>query len=359
MRTVLRILAINPKKTSTEFALFENESCLLFHEIEHGLLDEKNLEAQVELRRVEILENLFARGINIGRCAAIVARGGLLRPLQGGTYEVNKAMKNDLQVGFASGHASSMGGWIASAIAENIGIPAFIVDPVTVDEFEDVARITGIPEIQRKSIFHALSQKAAARKAAKALRIEYETSNFIVLHLGGGITVGAHRHGRVIDTNNGLHGEGPIAPERAGTVPAGDLVAMCYSGKYSEEEMLSKIFGNAGLSAYLGTNRMEEASCRAQAGDALAAEILEAIIYQSAKEIGAMSTVLQGNIQAIVLTGNLNSEGIFVKKLTERVEWIADVLVFSGENILESLASGALRVLQGNEAVKVYTTGND
>lgn len=358
MRTILRILALNPKKTSTELALFENESCLLTYEVKHGLLDHKDLEKQVDIRKQEILETLFKLGINIGKCAAIVARGGLLRPLEGGTYTVNDRMKNDLQAGFANGHSSSLGGWIAAAIAENVGIPAFIVDPVTVDELTDVARITGIPEIQRKSIFHALSQKAAARKAAKSLRMEYETGNFVVLHLGGGITIGAHQQGRVIDTNNGLHGEGPIAPERSGTVPAGDLIAMCYSGEYTEEEMLSKIFGHAGLAAYLGTSSMEEVELRAQAGDSLARDLLSAMIYQAAKEIGAMSTVLQGNIQAIVLTGNLDPEGLFVKELTERVEWIADVFIFPGENILESLASGALRVLQGKESAKNYTAGN-
>jgi len=351
-----RILSINPKANVTEIGIFENESCLLDKTIHHAHGENVTLAAQSTARKKDILEALFTEGFNISKFAAVVARGGLLRPIAGGTYEVNEAMVKDLQQGYNGTHPSNLGGLIAFDCKQMLGIPAYIVDPVVVDEFADVARFSGMPEIERKSIFHALSQKAAARKTAESLKIAYEKANFIVLHLGGGITIGAHYKGRVIDVNNGLHGDGPLAPERAGTVPSGDLIALCYSGAYSEAEMIQKVSGQGGLAAYLGTNSPEAVEELVKAGDHQASQVYEAMIYQAAKEIGAMSTVLKGDVQAIVLTGRLSQ--FFSQQLTNRVAWIADVFTFPGENVLESLASGALRVLQGKEQVKTYQIGN-
>lgn len=352
-----RILALNPKSESTEAALFENESCLISIEVDH-LSCEGGIEEQTELRKQDIFNQFFLLGINLSKCAAVVGRGGLLRPLRGGTYIVDERMKLDLEEGFTAGHASSLGGWLASSIGREFDIPAFIVDPVTVDEFTETARITGIPGIERKSIFHALSHKAAARKAARQMETEYEKRNIIVLHLGGGITVGAHLAGQVIDVNNGLHGEGPLAPERAGTVPADDLISLCFSGNHSEEEIRRKISSEGGLFAYLGSGNLEKAEKAALDGDEQSNRIIEAMVYQSAKEIGAMATVLKGDVQAIVLTGRLHDRNLFVRRLLERIEWIADVFILPGENILESLASGALRALSGVEEIKKYNDGN-
>ncbi|WLV23511.1 butyrate kinase [Aciduricibacillus chroicocephali] len=348
-----RILAINPKGKSTEAALFENESCLVSAEICHSSLGE-DVEKQTQQRKQDLLEKFFSMGLNISKCTAIVGRGGILRPLEGGTYCVNEHMKEDLRDGFAAGHASAIGGWLAESIANDYGIPAYIVDPVTVDELADVARMTGIPEIKRKSVFHALSHKAAARKAANMRNIPYEEGNFIVLHLGGGISIGAHKAGCVIDVNNSLDGEGPLAPERAGTLPAGDMIALCYSGDFTETDLKRKISTLGGLTAHLGTGNLDEVERRIEEGDDLADKLLDAMVYQSAKEIGAMAAALRGEVQAIVLTGRLNDQSLFVQRLLGPIAWIADVFVFPGENILESLASGAFRVLTGLEEAKNY-----
>lgn len=263
-------------------------------------------------------------------------------------------MLNDLRTGYAGQHASNLGGIIAYEIAEGLNIPAFIVDPVVVDELEPIARISGFSLIERKSIFHALNQKAVARRVSKKLGKEYEQLQLIVVHMGGGITVGVHKNGRVVDVNNGLHGEGPFSPERAGTVPVGDLIDLCFSGMYYREEITKKLVGQGGLVGYLGTNDAIEVEKMIANGNDQAKLIYDAMAYQVAKEIGAASAILKGKIDAIILTGGLAYGKDFVAKICEYVNWIADCIIEPGEDELRALAEGTLRVLTGVESVKVY-----
>jgi butyrate kinase len=352
-----RILTINPGSTSTKIGVFDNEISILEKTIRH---DTERINSyatvidQFEFRKNTILETLDKEGINISKLNAVCGRGGVLRPIEGGTYAVNEMMLNDLRTGFAGQHASNLGGIIAYEIASGLNIPSYIVDPVVVDELEPIARISGFSLIERVSIFHALNQKAVARRVAKELGRKYTELNLIVTHMGGGITVGVHKQGRVIDVNNGLHGEGPFSPERAGTVPVGDLVALCYSGQYYRDEIMKKLVGQGGLVSYLGTNDAVEVEKRIEAGDEQAALVYEAMAYQVAKEIGAASAVLAGKVDAIVLTGGLAYGKGFVKSITDRINWIADTIVHPGENELQALAEGTLRVLRGEEIVKEY-----
>jgi butyrate kinase len=352
-----RILIINPGSTSTKIGVFDNEISIFEKTIRHEVeLINKftNIIDQFEFRKTTILETLDNEGINISKLSAVCGRGGLLRPIEGGTYEVNDTMLKDLRSGLSGQHASNLGGIIAFEIASGLNIPSFIVDPVVVDELEPIARISGFSLIERKSIFHALNQKAVARRVAKELGKKYNDLNLIVTHMGGGITVGVHKQGKVIDVNNGLHGDGPFSPERAGTVPAGDLVALCYSGEHYREEIMKKLVGQGGLVGYLGTNDAIKVEQRIEAGDHEAKLVYEAMAYQVAKEIGAASATLSGKVDAIILTGGLAYGKGFVKSITNRINWIADVIVHPGENELQALAEGALRVLRGEEEVKVY-----
>ncbi len=267
---------------------------------------------------------------------------------------MNEAMLEDLRNGYNGEHASNLGGIIANEIAKELNVKAYIVDPVVVDELKEIARISGVPEIPRKSIFHALNQKAVARRTAEDLGKSYNQSRLIVTHMGGGITIGAHADGKVIDVNNGLHGDGPFSPERAGTVPAGDLVSMCFSGQYYREEIMKKLVGHGGLMAYLDTNDGVEVEKMIDHGDQKAKLIYEAMSYQIAKEIGSMSAVLEGNVDAIALTGGLAYGKAFTEAISKRVSWISDVLIYPGENELEALNEGTLRVLNKQELPKHY-----
>ncbi|AZV51002.1 butyrate kinase [Bacillus halotolerans] len=352
-----RILTINPGSTSTKIGVFHNERSIFEKTLRHDIEELQQFDHiidQYEFRKKHILESLHEQGINISKFDAVCARGGLLRPIEGGTYEVNDDMIEDLKSGYAGQHASNLGGIIAREIADGLNIPSYIVDPVVVDEMSELAKISGMPEIERKSIFHALNQKAVARKAADSLGKRYENMKMIITHLGGGITIGVHDRGRVVDVNNGLHGEGPFSPERAGTVPAGDLVDLCFSGEYTKEEMMKKLVGTGGLSGYLGTNDAVKVEQMIQEGDEKARLIFDAMAYQVAKEIGAASAVLKGEVEAIVLTGGLAYGKSFVSSIRSYIDWISDVLVYPGENELQSLAQGALRVLQGEEQSKQY-----
>lgn len=352
-----RILTINPGSTSTKIGVFDNENSIFEKTIRHEaekINSFANIIDQYEFKKNIILETLDHEGINISKLSAVCGRGGLLRPIEGGTYCVNDLMLKDLRSGFSGQHASNLGGIIAYEIASALNIPSYIVDPVVVDELEPIARISGFSLIERKSIFHALNQKAVARRVAKELGKKYSELNLIVTHMGGGITVGVHKNGKVVDVNNGLHGEGPLSPERAGTVPAGDLIALCYSGEYYREELMKKLVGQGGLIGYLGTNDAVKVEQRIAAGDQGAKLVYEAMAYQVAKEIGAASTVLAGKVDAIVLTGGLAYGKSFVKSITDRINWIADVIVHPGEDELQALAEGALRVLRGEEEVMVY-----
>nr|WP_154663482.1 butyrate kinase [Neobacillus dielmonensis] len=352
-----RILVINPVSTSTKIGVFDNEFCIFEKNINH---DHKILNSfseffsQSDFRKNAILETLVHEGFNLSKLDAVCGCGGLLRPIEGGKYAVNDSMLDDLRIGYSGQHASNLGGIIAGEIAAGLNIPAFIVDPVVVDEMDPIARISGLPFIERKSIFHALNQKAAARKAAKQLGKPYGELNFIVAHLGVGITVGAHKHGRVIDVNNGLNGDGPFSAERAGTVPAGDLATLVYSGKYNQDAIMQMLVTQGGLVGYLGTNNLLEVEGQITKGNQQARLIYEAMAYQVSKEIGSASAVLSGKIDAIVLTGPLAHRKEFVKSIVSRISWIADTIVEPGEDELQALAEGVLRVLQGDEKAREY-----
>ncbi|MBU8879314.1 butyrate kinase [Bacillus sp. FJAT-29790] len=352
-----RILVINPGSTSTKIGVFDNEISIFEKTLRHDadvINSFENIIEQYEFRKNVILETLDKEGINISKLSAVCGRGGLLRPIEGGTYAVNDTMLKDLREGFAGQHASNLGGILAYEIATALNIPSFIVDPVVVDELDPIARVSGFSLIERKSIFHALNQKAVARRVAKELGKKYEELNLIITHMGGGITVGAHHKGRVVDVNNGLHGDGPFSPERAGTVPVGDLVSLCYSGSYYREEIMKKLVGQGGLVGYLGTNDAVKVEKMIENGDKEAELVYSAMAYQVAKEIGSASAVLAGKVDAIVITGGLAYGKEFVKEISDRINWIADVIVQPGENELQALAEGALRVLCGEETEKEY-----
>lgn len=352
-----RILVINPKSTSTMIGVFDNDILIMEKTIRHAAEDLAGfaeISGQYLFRKQTILEALDEEGMNVSNLSAVCGRGGLLRPIEGGTYTVNERMLEDLRQGYAGQHASNLGGIIASEIAGGLNIPAFIVDPVVVDELEPIARISGFPSIERKSIFHALNQKAVARRYASKVGRAYEDVRLIVVHMGVGITVGVHQGGRVIDVNNGLHGEGPFSPERAGTVPAGDLVELCFSGQFNRQEMMMKLVRQGGLMAYLDTNDVVKVEHRIKKGDQQADLVYQAMAYQIAREIGSASTVLKGQVDAIILTGGLAHGESFIEAITARVNWIADVDIQPGENELQALAEGAVRVLNGEEKVKLY-----
>ncbi|KGG80104.1 butyrate kinase [Caloranaerobacter azorensis H53214] len=357
MSEVFRLLIINPGSTSTKIAIYDNEKPVLEETLRHSteeLSKYSKIYDQYEFRKNIILETLNEKGINLTKLSAVVGRGGLLKPIAGGTYKVNERMLEDLKVGVLGEHASNLGGILAHEIASQLNIPAFIVDPVVVDEMEEVARISGMPELERKSIFHALNQKAVARRAAKELGKAYNEVNLIVAHLGGGISVGAHKNGRVIDVNNALDGEGPFSPERTGGLPVGDLVKLCFSGKYTLAEMKKKIKGNGGLVAYLGTNDAREVIKMIENGDKKAELVYKAMAYQVAKEIGSLAAVLEGKVDGIILTGGIAYDKRFTKWIIDRVSFISKVFVYPGEDEMIALAEGGLRVLRGEEEAKVY-----
>jgi len=352
-----RILVINPGSTSTKVAMFSNEQLLFDKKIEHNikkLSNSNKIIDQYHFRQDIILNFLKEKGIDLSTLNAVVGRGGLLEPIASGTYRVNKKMLEDLRMGVSGEHASNLGGILAYGIAENLFIPAYIVDPVVIDEMKPVARISGMPEIPRISIFHALNQKAVSRKAALDLGKKYEKVNFIVVHLGGGISVGIHCKGKVVDVNNALNGEGPFTPERSGGIPAGGLVNLCFSGKFTKDEIIKKIKSEGGLVAYLNTNDVREVVKMIKQGDKKAKLILEAMAYQVAKEIGAAATVLKGQIDAIILTGGIAYANEFVNLIKDRISFLSLVMVYPGEEEMLALCEGALRVLRGEEVEKIY-----
>jgi butyrate kinase len=352
-----KILVINPGSTSTKVVLFSNEQLLFEKKIEHSSKELSNFNKiidQYHFRQDIILSFLKEKGINLSTLNAVVGRGGLLKPITSGTYRINEKMLEDLHRGVMGEHASNLGGLLAYGIAENLSIPSYIVDPVVIDEMKPVARISGMPEIPRISIFHALNQKAVARKAALDLGKKYEKLNFIVAHLGGGISVGIHCKGNVIDVNNALNGEGPFTPERSGGVPVGGLVELCFSGKFTKDEIMKKIKSKGGLVAYLNTNDVREVEKMIKHGDKKAKLILEAMAYQVAKEIGAGATVLEGQLDAIILTGGIAYNNEFVNMVRDRVSFLSLVMVYPGEEEMLSLCEGALRVLKGEEVEKIY-----
>ncbi|MDM0813008.1 butyrate kinase [Clostridium perfringens] len=348
-----KLLIINPGSTSTKIGVYEGEKETLRHSAEE-ILKYDTIFDQLDFRKEVILKVLKEKGIDINELDAVVGRGGMLKPIEGGTYEVNDAMVEDLKIGVQGPHASNLGGILSNEIAKEIGKRAFIVDPVVVDEMEEVARLSGVPELPRKSKFHALNQKAVAKRYAKEHNTSYEDVNLIVVHMGGGVSVGAHRKGRVIDVNNALDGDGPFSPERAGGVPSGELLEMCFSGKYSKEEVYKKLVGKGGFVAYANTNDARDLIKLSQEGDEKGSLIFDAFIYQIAKEIGSMAVVLDGEVDAIVLTGGIAYSDYVTNAINKKVKWIAPMVVYGGEDELLALAQGAIRVLDGVEEAKIY-----
>lgn len=351
------ILAINPGSTSTKAAVYENETPVAQTTIRYHAEDFAGMDSildQRTRRTDDIMKMLAEDGIDISGLDAVVGRGGLLRPIDSGTYLINDRMMEDLVGDSAAVHASALGGLIAGDLGREYGIPAYVVDPIVVDEMDPCAKLTGIPGIERRSVFHALNTKAIARRCAKKLGIEYEDGRFIIAHMGGGITVGAHRYGRVIDVNDALSGEGAFSPERCGSVPLEPLIRMCYSGKYEMEEILARLNKNGGVQAYLGTNDIIQVEQMIKQGDEYAALVLDSMAYQLSKEIGAMAAVLEGRINAIILTGGLAYSSRFTGSIKQRVDQIAPVYTFPGEDEMLALTEGALRVLRGEVRPAVY-----
>ncbi|WP_370831591.1 butyrate kinase [Clostridium sp.] len=352
-----KLLIINPGSTSTKIGVYENEKEIFVETLRHSsdeIAKYDSIFEQKEFRKSVIMSVLKENNFDVNTLDAVVGRGGMLKPIPGGTYEVNDALLNDLKVGVQGEHASNLGGILANEISKEVGGRAFIVDPVVVDELEPVARISGVPELPRKSKFHALNQKAVAKRFGKESKIGYENLNLIVVHMGGGVSVGAHKNGKVIDVNNALDGDGPFSPERSGAVPVGDLIKMCFSGEYTQEEVYKKIVGKGGYVAYLNTNDARDVLREKAEGNKFAELIYNAFIYQVAKSIGEMATVLKGKVDSIILTGGIAYSPIVVSDIKERVEWISNVAVYPGEDELLALAQGAIRVLNEEEEVKVY-----
>ncbi|MUP38517.1 MULTISPECIES: butyrate kinase [Labilibaculum] len=353
-----RILAINPGSTSTKIAVFQGDKSVFLKNIKHSneeLAQFGKISEQFEFRKNIIMKELVDAEIQIDLIEAVVGRGGLVKPIESGIYSVNERLKEDLRIGVLGEHASNLGGLIADNIAQALPrAKAYIADPVVVDEMIDVARISGHPEFQRVSIFHALNQKAIGRAFAQSVDKKYEEINVIVAHLGGGISVGAHCKGRVIDVNNALDGEGPFSPERSGTLPAGALAKLCFSGDYTLEDVKKMIKGEGGLVAHLGTNDAYDVELKAKAGDANAKLIQDAMSYQVGKSIGEMAAVLKGKVDGILLTGGIAHNPDLVNYIKEMVSFIAPVVVYPGEDEMKALAMNGYMVLRGEIQPREY-----
>lgn len=352
------ILAINPGSTSTKIAVYNGNRQVFLKNIQHSseeIGSFARITDQYEFRKQIILDELKAAGIEVSELQIIVGRGGVVRPIPSGVYEVNEAMKKDLREGVRGQHASNLGGLIASDIAKSLpAAKAYIADPVVVDEMEPIARISGHPLFERVSIFHALNQKAIARAHCKLQNKELDSMNLIVAHMGGGVSVGAHERGRVVDVNQALDGDGPFSPERSGSLPAGALAKACFSGEYTHEEIKKMITGKGGFVAYLDTNNALEVEQRAESGDEKAELIQDAFAYQVAKEIGSMATVMKGKVDAILLTGGVAYGKPVVHKIRERVEFIAPIFVYPGEDEMKALAMNGLLLLNHEITPRVY-----
>ena len=349
-------LVINPGSTSTKVAVFKGEENVIQKNLSHSPeeLDKfPKITDQYEYRRDIILDWFRTEGFGTAQLQAVVGRGGLLKPMPSGTYIVTDTMIEDLKIGVQGEHASNLGGIIAKSIAEAAGIQAYIVDPVAVDEFDDIARISGMPEISRRSLLHALNIKAVAHRVAKEMKKEVNELNLVMAHLGGGISIVPLRKGKMVDANN-ANEMGPLSPERSGGLPVGDLAKLCFSGKYTLAEIKKKISGKGGLVAYLGTNDAREVEEKINNGDEKAKLVYDAMGYQIAKEIGAMAAVLEGKVDAVVLTGGMAYSKMLTGYIEERVSFIAPVIVKPGEDEMLALNEGVNRVLSGREAAKIY-----
>ena len=348
------ILTINPGSTSTKVSLFKNNE-LVFEQVLRHPAEELNAYAtlldQYEYRKEKIESFLEEKGIKLTDLNAISCRGGLIGPIPSGTYAIDEALFTRLSTDVV--HASNLAGIIGYNMAKELNIPSYITDPVTVDEMAPIAKVTGIPGVTRKSKFHALNQKAVARRAAKQLNKRYDESNFIVVHIGGGISIGAHELGKVVDVNNVIDGDGPLAPTRAGSIPVESVIDLCFSGEYkSAQEFKKFVSQRAGLTAYLGTSDVRDVQDMMEQGNEEAKMLYEAMAYQISKNVGAMATVLRGKVDAIVITGGVAYSKQFIRLLKERIDFIGEVIIIPGEEEMLALAEGALRVLRGEEAAK-------
>lgn len=350
------VLVINPGSTSTKIAIYHGEECIEIENLSHSAEDigkYSHICQQKDMRTEVILKWLENKGIKLDELKGVVGRGGLLRPMPGGTYKITLKMLDDLILGFQGQHASNLGGVIAFEIAEKLNIPSYIVDPVAVDEINDVARISGMEDITRRSLVHALNIKAVTRRVCERRGLEFNKANFVVAHLGGGITVSPVSGGKLLDCNN-ANEEGPFSPERTGGLPVGDLVNIAFSKKYTYQELKKKIAGKGGLVAYLGTNDGREVDKIIDNGDEKAELIFKAMAYQISKEIGAMATVLNGKVDAIILTGGVAYNKRITGWIRDSVEFIAPIELVPGEDEMLALAQGASRVLEGKELPKIY-----
>lgn len=364
---MIKILAINPGSTSTKIAVMELNMTTADEKemikktfstnIKHSTdrIDEfEKVADQYQWRKQCVLDELEANHINIAEIKYVIGRGGLVKNISSGIYRINDLMLEDLKIGYNGEHASNLGGLIADDIAKSIGVESFIADPVVVDEMDPIAKVAGHPLFQRKSIFHALNQKAIARTYAKHIGEDYEKLNLIVVHMGGGISVGTHCKGLVVDVNQALNGEGPFSPERSGTLPVGDLIRACFSGKYTESELNKMVVGKGGFVGYLGTNNALEVEERVKKGDKEAEFYSSAMAYQIAKEIGSAATVLKGKVDAILLTGGMAYDKLFVQKIAQYVGFIASVEVFPGEDEMHALAFNVYLMLKKEIPCKEY-----
>lgn len=353
----VKSLIINPGSTSTKIGVFEDETLLFEETLRHSteeIASYASIVDQKDFRKQIILDLLKEKAFDIHSLQVVVGRGGMLKPIPGGTYAVSDGLLEDLKIGKQGQHASNLGGILAREIGDSIGVPSYIVDPVVVDELMPISRYSGVPELPRTSVFHALNQKAVAKRYAKEQGKAYDSLNLIVVHMGGGVSVGAHEKGRVVDVFNALDGDGAFSPERAGAVPTGALIKMCFSGEYTEKEVYKKVVGNGGFNAYVGTNDMRDVEKMVQGGDQKAAEVREAFIMQVAKNIGSMACVLKGQIDQIIITGGIAYDKVVVGGLKERAGFLAPITVYPGEDELLALAQGALRVMSGKEKAMEY-----
>ncbi len=353
----IKSLIINPGSTSTKIGVFEDETLLFEETLRHSteeISQYGSIVEQKDFRKKIITDLLTSKEFDVKSLDVVVGRGGMLKPIPGGTYAVTDDLLEDLKVGRQGQHASNLGGILAREIADEIGVPSYIVDPVVVDELMPIARYSGVPELPRTSVFHALNQKAVAKRYAKESGKAYESLRLIVVHMGGGVSVGAHEYGRIVDVFNALDGDGAFSPERAGAVPTGALVKMCFSGKYTEKEVYSKLVGKGGFNAYLGTNDMRDVIKSVREGDEKAKEMFEAFLLQVAKDMGSMACVLNGKVDQIIVTGGIAYNAEVIDGLKERAGFIAPFTVYPGEDELLALAQGAIRVMTGEEEAMKY-----
>lgn len=352
-----KILAVNPGSTSTKIAVYHDDEPVFTKSLSHSPEELARFDSvldQYQWRNDMVREALAKEGFDVKDFDAVIGRGGIMSPVESGVYEVNDDLIHDL-IHAKMQHASNLGAMIARDIAATAGAKAFIADPVVVDEMMPYARISGCPELPRESIFHALNQKAVARLFARETHTTYDSLNLIVCHMGGGITISAHRKGHVIDTTNALDGCGPFSPERSGSLPPGPLVHLCFSGKYTEDELIKMVHGKGGLVAHLGTTSVPEVLDRIDKGDLHAMLVLRAMCYTVAKEIGAMSVTMKGDVDAIILTGGMAHSKRITDFIAEHVSFLAPIYVYPGENELKALAENALAAINGEREIKIYT----